>query len=118
MFDCFNVHDDPEGHFSAKELQACGIWIGYLLSDEHSLSYQGMPSFNQLKRNWSHQVLPHPKVDLIGTSIEGLKAVCRGCIGGEAVLTTLSTIAFVKGKVSIGFNYDLTYLLMADRTWP
>jgi hypothetical protein len=54
LYDCFKSQLHPKGHFySANQLYAQGICIRYLAPDRMNERFRGLPSFNNLKTNFS-----------------------------------------------------------------
>jgi len=100
LYDCFNATLHPKGHFySAKELFARGVWIGYLSPDRHSESFRGLPSFSTLKANFTKFSPPYPPV--INGFVRGERsAVCRGCASSTSALIAFFEIQFVRTSVS------------------
>ncbi|KAF1842122.1 uncharacterized protein K460DRAFT_388882 [Cucurbitaria berberidis CBS 394.84] len=95
LFDCFNTHVHPGGHFySAHELVLQGVWIGYLSPDRHTERFRNLPSFDNLKTNCKRFSTPFPPT-IHGGAGEELSAVCRGCIGDDSAIITLREIQFV-----------------------
>jgi hypothetical protein len=99
-YDCFNSQPHPRGHFySANQLFARGVWIGYLAPDRQSQSFRGLPSFHDLKSNYAKFVQPHPPI-VQGSPRESRNAICRGCAREESALIALSEVQF--GKKVVG----------------
>ncbi|KAI1519498.1 hypothetical protein PtrSN002B_003240 [Pyrenophora tritici-repentis] len=95
-YDCFNAMLHPKGHYySAKELFARGVWIGYLSPDRHNESFRGLPSFGTLKSNFNKFSQPYP-TSMHGSVRENRNAVCRGCAKSNSALIALSEIQFVR----------------------
>jgi hypothetical protein len=97
-YDCFNSQPHLKGHFySANQLYARGVWIGYLAPDRQSQSFRGLPSFHDLKANYAKFTQPYPPV-IQGSPRESRNAVCRGCARKESALIAFSEVRF-RGKV-------------------
>ncbi|RMZ71658.1 integral membrane [Pyrenophora seminiperda CCB06] len=98
LYDCFNSIPHPKGHFySAKELFARGVWIGYLSPERHKESFYGLPSFNSLKANFTNFSPPYPPI-IHGSVRENRNAVCRGCARSTSGVIALSEIHFVRAS--------------------
>ncbi|KAL5425921.1 hypothetical protein PMIN07_003095 [Paraphaeosphaeria minitans] len=77
--ECFRAKG-PRGHSrSAKILAKAGIWIGYAASNKHNLSFQGLPSFKELKDNCENMTQPIPPMVDGGVSNDTRVAICRAC---------------------------------------
>jgi hypothetical protein len=99
-YDCFNSQRHPKGHFySTNQLFARGVWIEYLAPDRQNQSFRGLPSFHDLKVNYSKFSRPHPPI-VQGSPRENRNAVCRGCAREESTLIALSEMQF--GKKVVG----------------
>jgi hypothetical protein len=99
-YDCFNSQPHLKGHFySANQLFARGIWIGYLAPERQNQSFRGLPSFHDLKDNYSKFTSPHPPT-VFGSAREKRNAVCRGCARSEAALIAFREVQFGKKVVS------------------
>lgn len=98
--DCFNPLPNPGGHFySANHLFARGVWIGYLAPDRQAKSFRGLPSFSQLKQNFSKFTRPHPPA-IEGSVGQNRYGVCRGCAESSSALIELREIQFWRKSVS------------------
>lgn len=98
-FECFSHFSNGTGHYySAPNLYARGIWIGYLSPEKQKKSYRGLASFRELQANFRDMSLPFPPSTL-GSSGSNRDAVCRGCFGAQSGLLTLREMAFVKDRV-------------------
>jgi hypothetical protein len=99
-YDCFNPHVNPKGHFySANQLYARGVWIGYLASNRQSKSFRGLPSFNTLKSNHAKEIQPCPPA-IEGSVGQARPAICRGCFPDSQVAFELREVQFSKATVS------------------
>jgi hypothetical protein len=99
-FECFNTLTSARGHYySAHTLKDRGVWVGYLAPDKHKKQFSGMPSFHDLKTNFTDMALPFPPTNE-ATSANNRNAVCRGCFGPRSVLLTLCELQFVHNRVS------------------
>ncbi|KAF9740088.1 hypothetical protein PMIN01_02723 [Paraphaeosphaeria minitans] len=77
--ECFRAKG-PRGHSrSAKILAKAGIWIGYAASNKHNLSFQGLPSFKELKDNCENMTQPIPPMVDGGVSNDTRVAIYRAC---------------------------------------
>jgi hypothetical protein len=118
IYNCFNTQMHPKGHFySANQLYARGIWIGYLSPDRMNEPFRGLPSFNKLKVNFSKFSPPHPQ-PVQGTARENRNAVCRGCVTSTSAVIALSEIQFF-GK-TVRPSSSITALMLQDldtRLW-
>ncbi|KAH7346115.1 hypothetical protein BKA66DRAFT_447790 [Pyrenochaeta sp. MPI-SDFR-AT-0127] len=96
LFDCFNTHRQPRGHFySANKLYSTGVWIGYLAPERHSESFRELPSFNDLKTKLEIRVALFPPT--VGdTHGQTRDAVCRGCVGPNSTVIALREIQFAQ----------------------
>jgi len=98
-FECFSHFSNGSGHYySAPNLYAHGVWIGYLSPESQKKSYRGLASFRELQANFRDMSLPFPPSTL-GSSSINRDAVCRGCFGAQSGLLTLREMAFVKDRV-------------------
>ncbi|KAI4930787.1 uncharacterized protein J4E92_004619 [Alternaria infectoria] len=93
-YDCFNSQPHLKGHFySANQLFARGVWIGYLAPDRQSQSFRGLPSFHDLKANYKKFTPPHPPI-VSGSPRENRNAVCRGCAREDSAVIAFSEVQF------------------------
>ncbi|CAN9390607.1 unnamed protein product [Alternaria alternata] len=101
-YDCFSSQPHLKGHFySANQLFQRGVWIGYLAPERQNESFRGLPSFHNLKVNYSKFRPPYPPI-VQGSPRENRNAICRGCARDESALIALSEVQFGKnGKVVI-----------------
>jgi hypothetical protein len=100
LYDCFNQQLHPKGHFySANQLYARGIWVGYLSPDRMNEPFRRLPSLSDLKVNYSNFSPPHPPV-VKGSARENRNAVCRGCVTASSAVIALSEVQFVGKTVS------------------
>ncbi|KAH6858975.1 hypothetical protein BKA58DRAFT_51143 [Alternaria rosae] len=91
---CFNSQPHLKGHFySANQLFARGVWIGYLAPDRQSQSFRGLPSFHDLKANYKKFNPPHPPI-VQGSPRENRNAVCRGCAREDSAVIAFSEVQF------------------------
>ena len=99
LHDCFNPYSQPRGHFhSANRLFERGVWVGFLDKSRHNESFRGLPSFHDLKMNYSRLSAPHPPV-VHGVADEERLAVCRGCAGIDSLVISLCEIQFAHNTV-------------------
>ncbi|KAI4698216.1 uncharacterized protein J4E84_001352 [Alternaria hordeiaustralica] len=93
-YGCFNSQPHLKGHFySANQLFARGVWIGYLAPDRQSQSFRGLPSFHDLKANYKKFTPPHPPI-VSGSPRENRNAVCRGCAREDSAVIAFSEVHF------------------------
>jgi hypothetical protein len=114
LFECFNAQPHPKGHFySANQLYAQGVWIGYLDPDRAKESFRGLPSLDGLRVNHNKFSPPHPP-PVPGTARENRNAVCRGCASSSSTIIAFSEIQFVGKSVSLPISF-VCLLLPKDR---
>jgi hypothetical protein len=64
-YDCFTTLPNAEVHYySALELYARGVWVGYLDPKRHRQPYRDLPSYYELKENFRNMILPHPPAEV------------------------------------------------------
>ncbi|KAH8642910.1 hypothetical protein IG631_00373 [Alternaria alternata] len=105
-YDCFSSQPHLKGHFySANQLFQRGVWIGYLAPERQNESFRGLPSFHNLKVNYSKFRPPYPPI-VQGSPRENRNAICRGCARDESALIALSEVQFGKNGLFNGGTGD------------
>ncbi|KAH7077601.1 hypothetical protein BKA63DRAFT_508576 [Paraphoma chrysanthemicola] len=95
-YECFNQLTNPRGHYySVRRLHARGVWVGYLAPHRHCESYLGLPSYNELKANYTNIALPFPPSNPRHAAVNR-EAVCRGCLSEESKSIALRELPFVE----------------------
>jgi hypothetical protein len=98
---CFNKLAHTQGHhYSAYALHAHGVWVGFLDPERHKERFLDLPSFFELKKNFTNMRLPFPPPNQ-RTSASNCQAVCRGCFSDQSLTLTLREISYVNNKVRI-----------------
>jgi hypothetical protein len=103
-YDCFTTLPNAEVHYySALELYARGVWVGYLDPKRHRQPYRDLPSYYELKENFRNMILPHPPAE-VGLASQNTMAVCRHCLPKEPKLVMLRRLKYDTNSVSIIYH--------------
>ncbi|OAL49598.1 hypothetical protein IQ07DRAFT_644749 [Pyrenochaeta sp. DS3sAY3a] len=94
-FACFHTGLATSEHSNAAEyLRSCGVWVGHIT--EHGKSFDGLPSFENLKRN-SLLLALLPSLPYSGIQ-HTTNAVCGGCLSETSVHIPVTSVKFVNNQ--------------------
>jgi hypothetical protein len=100
-FDCFTALANAKVHYySARELHARGVWVGYLEPKRRKESYDGLPSYTEIMANYRNMVLPYPPPEF-GLAARNTMAVCRHCLSKQPKRVLLRQLKYVAGRVGL-----------------
>jgi hypothetical protein len=103
---CFKIKGKRGHSRSATVLVKAGIWIGYAAPDKHNVSFQGLPSFKELKDNCNSMTQPFPP--MIDGRVSDVKrdALCRACGNDTSPILDLSEIQVMHRPPTVSHEDD------------